>query len=268
MQNSFFVSRRHLPKDKTYAFSGATMSYSVIGHGKPIVLLHGSMIANPWKGFEKKLAKYYTVYLPHLPGFGASDAVNGRLHTTDLFAEALSAFIEKTKLDQVPLVALSLGTVVAIKSAINGCTRGSLIVIGMPVKFENRNLKTISLIPVWIRRLIGSTIWGRKTILIPILRGITGAEGKKSDQELLDDLSSTDTRSLVDIDVYTEIEQQMPTLLPRIKNKVVYIYGSKDTLADYAKAFVKNPIRIEGADHNIFTSQPQKSLAILRNILR
>ncbi len=80
--------RTILPREREYEFSGAKLNYRVTGSGKPVILLHGSMVADPWGGFEKLLARHYQVYLPELPGFGASETVPGRVHDTQLFGEA------------------------------------------------------------------------------------------------------------------------------------------------------------------------------------
>ncbi len=262
------IQRRQLPKDKVYNFDGAQMSYSVVGRGKSVILLHGSMISDPWNGFENELSKSYQVYLPHLPGFGASDAVNGKLNNTELFSESLCEFVKVTKLAKAPVIAFSLGTVVAVKSASGGCLEGKLVLVGMPAKVDSEKLKQASLIPVWFRRIIVSTFWGRDKILIPVLRDIIGVADKKRDNELLEGLAVTDTRSLVDLDVYKEIELKMSDLVPKLKNETFYVYGEKDKLIDSTRELARNPIFIEGADHNVFRSQPGKMLKALKTILQ
>src|SRR3990167_320412 len=132
------VKRHQLKPERSYFFNNARMGFSVIGKGKPVILLHGSIISNPWYGFEEELAKFYKVYIPYLPGFGSSDAVNGKRHTTDLFADALCTFVNETKQNYTPVVALSLGGVVTVKSAAKGCIRGELILVGMPGKVVSK----------------------------------------------------------------------------------------------------------------------------------
>ncbi len=44
-------------------------------------------------------------------------------------------------------------------------------------------------------------------------------------------------------------------------------YGEKDKLLNSTKELVKDPLVIEGADHNPFTSQPASTLNLLRKIL-
>jgi pimeloyl-ACP methyl ester carboxylesterase len=262
------IRRKQLTPQHSYIFDNAKMGYSVIGEGKPVILLHGSMISNPWKGFENRLAESYKVYLPNLPGFGSSDVIDDQIHTTDLFAEALCAFVNDANLKDVPVIAFSLGTVVTVKSVVNGCIKGKLILVGMPSKVKSEKLKKASLIPMRFRRILGSTVWGREKILIPILRDIVGNAGEKRDNGMLSGLEETDTRSLVDLDVYKEIELQVPVLLPKLSNETVFIYGSKDKLIDSTKDLVLNPIVIEGAEHNVFRTHPDKLLSLLKDILQ
>ncbi len=268
MFQSFKISRSLLPKNKTYVFKGSKMSYSIIGKGTAIVLLHGSMISNPWKGFEKELAKYYKVYLPHLPGFGASEAVNNQIHNTELFSEAFHLFIKNALLEKAPIIAFSLGTIVAVKAISKGGINGKLILIGMPLIISSKKLKKASLIPVWIKRILGSTVWGRSKILIPLLRDVIGAADKKRNTQLLKELETTDTHALVDLDPYKEIELQMPRLLKKLGNEAIYIYGANDKLLKTSKNLIKNPIIIKEAEHNVFRSQPKSTLNILRYHLK
>jgi pimeloyl-ACP methyl ester carboxylesterase len=160
-----------------------------------------------------------------------------------------------------------LGAVVAIKSAINGTVRGKLVLVGLPGEIESNVMRLTLLIPVWIRRVIGSTRWGRSNVLIPVLRNILGIKNGRQDDKLLDDLATTDTRSLVDTNVEKEVGEQIAKLVPRIQNEHHFIYGAKDPLIDSTKEFVKNPIIIQDADHNVCTSQPEKTLEIFRSIL-
>lgn len=262
------MKRHILPKDKTYPFEGANMHYSVIGTGKPVILLHGSMIADPWGGFDTKLARgKFRVYLPHLPGFGASDAIKNKPHNTVLFADALAFFIKFKKLQKVPIIAFSLGTVVATRAMIRHTLPNTLLLAGTPIGIESDMLKNASLMPVWLRRAVASTVWGRKRILIPVLRDILGDGTEERDRGLLNDLTTTDTKSLVDINMHQEVNLQMKRLLQQINNEVYYLYGDRDALWKTARHYVKKPIVIKGAEHNIFTSEPNKTLAVINILL-
>ncbi len=261
------IQRTIIPKDQTFLHRGVLMNYKVIGIGKPVVLLHGSMIHNPWQKFETELAKNYQVYLPHLPGFGGSDAIDGKVHSTELFSIGLASFLKHTKLENAPVIAFSLGTVIAVSAAAAGTLKGQLILVGVPGKIEGRILAKANLIPLWLRRQICSTSIGRKKILMPLVRDIIGNDAKNEDINLLEELAITDTRALVDLDIFKDVVVKMEKLLPQITNKVVFIYGEHDRLHTSTTHLVKDPLVIEGADHNPFTSQPTKLLSTLIQII-
>ncbi len=263
----FFVKRRQICTRYSVRFHGKKIAYEIKGKGKPVILLHGSMIYNPWKGFDDFLSKHFRVYLPHLPGFGGSDGVEGRIHNTDLFSEGLCAFIEEKKLEKAPLVALSLGTVVAVKSALQGCYHGSLVLVGTPFALSSEKLRRASLLPLYFRRFLASTVIGRKNVLLPVLWSVIGRSGNRTDNELMHDLETTDVRSLVDLDVYEEVDRQMPDLVKRLKNKTLFIYGEKDGLLVQAKKCVINPIIIKNASHNCFGSHPEETLMLIKKFI-
>jgi len=265
--NFCFTKRTILPYQKIYKFQSTNQSYRVIGKGKPVILLHGSMVNNPWMGFENLLAKRYRVYLPDLPGFGASDSIDGELHDTDLFARALCVFIKETNLTKTTIIGFSLGTIISVKTATSGCTQGKLILVGLPGKISGWNFQLTSHIPVSLRRLLVSTNFGKAKLLIPILRKNIGKADKTRDAKLLEDLSYTSVQSLVDLDMRKEIEKDMPYFFSRIKNKVVLIYGENDPLRKTVSHLEKKYKTIPRAEHNIFRTNPEETLKVLINLI-
>lgn len=262
-----FSLRQKLPYQKTYQFMDSTMSYEVIGKGESIILLHGSMYSNCWKGFEDRLAETYQVYLPHMPGFGASDAVKGELHNTDLFSEAFCSFLKETELESAPVMSASLGTLVSVKSAVKGCSQGKLILGAMPGEISGWKAQLIQGLPLAFRHLLVATNWGKEKILIPALRENIGQE-KKDNQRFLNDLKSTDARSIVDIDYKEEVEVKLFEFFPLVKNEIVFIYGEFDSQKETTKELTKGEyIVIPKAEHNFALSQPEKSLEVLLEVL-
>ncbi len=259
--------RRQLPYQQTYTFQNQTMSYDVKGDGPPAILLHGSMIADPWDDFEAKLAEAHTVYLPHLPGFGASDAIPSKRHHTDLFSESLCEFIAQNKLEKAPIISLSLGTVVSIKSAAKGCTQGKLILVGLPGKVEGQLTNIARKIPLWLQRFLVATKWGKEKILVPALYENTRNTQDKPTQKFLQLLNTTDPKSLVETDYKQEIENDLRQAWAKVPNEKVVIYGDSDAQKDSTKDLIDTYITIPNSKHNIFASQPEALLAILLSLL-
>jgi pimeloyl-ACP methyl ester carboxylesterase len=245
--------REKLPLVNSFDFLGAKINFRILGKGLPVILLHGSMVYDPWGGFEKVLAKKHTVYWIDLPGFGGSDTVKGRLHDTDLFSECVIEFIKSQGLLKAPIISLSLGTIVAAKLVESGHSEGKQIMVGAPGKLFGDVSRLACYVPVFIRRWVASTEWGKKALLIPMLRGNTG-DKKGDDVRLLHNLMVTDPKSLADIDYLREIEKEMPRVLSKIDiNNIAFIYGELDNQKD-TNSLIKKYFTIQGAGHSPFGS--------------
>jgi len=261
------MKRLQLPLEHTFQFRGARMNYRKLGNGKPIILVHGSVINWPQIGeFEKGLAQSYEVYLPDMPGFGASDAINGKRHNTDLFAEALCAFVKETNLREAAVVGWSLGTVTTAKAAANGCLQGKLILVGMPGKVGGWKFELARRTPLEILKWLVATRWGQENLLIPILRENIGSE-KGNLEEFFELVSHTDPRSIVEVDYKKEIERDLPLSLNKVKNKMVFIYGENDKLRGTTDSLIGNYITVFGGTHNTFRINPSGTFEVVRNAL-
>ena len=254
--------------DKIISFQGFKLNYRKIGTGQPVILLHGSVTSNPWLGFEEKLAQIYSVYLPELPGFGASEAITGRRHNISLFSEALATFISSNQLEMVPIIAFSLGTVVALQTAANRQTGGRLILVGMPGKLSGWKYRITQILPLGIKRKLANVHWVQKHIILPILSENLDPVNKSPDsKEALHALSSTDPRAIVDIDVKREIEESLPTLFGKIENPMDFIYGQNDKLQNTTTQFITLPTIIPNVSHNVFATNPDFTLNVIQKML-
>lgn len=263
-----FKTRKVLPYNHTYKFLDRTMSYSVLGEGKELILLHGAFTNYPWNGFEKELAKKYKVYLPALPGFGPSDSIEERLHNTDLFSDALCVFVKEKNLEQAPIIALSLGTIVSVKAAAKGCLKGELILVGMPGKISEKTAFLVQKLPLPLKRFLARSLLVQRFIILPALRENVGKTRDGSDYAFLKLLRYTSSRSLADVDYKKEVEIDLPKAFKKVNNKTHFIYGEKDKLR-YTSAFLtKQYITIAEAGHNPFADNPGEMLVVLERILK
>lgn len=261
------MRRQQLPYQNTFQFRGATMGYRKLGNGRPIILVHGSVINWPQIGeFEKGLAQSYEVYLPDMPGFGASDAINGERHNTDLFAEALCSFVKEASLESAPVVSWSLGTVTTVKAAEQGCIEGKLILVGMPGKVSGWKFELARRVPLEIHKWLVATRWGQENLLVPILRENIGGE-KGNVGEFFELVSHTDPRSIVEVDYKKEIERDLPLSLNKVENRMVFIYGENDKLRGTTDSLIGDYITILGGTHNTFRTNPRGTLEAVRNAL-
>jgi pimeloyl-ACP methyl ester carboxylesterase len=88
---------------------------SVIGHGKPVLLLHAyGMDAREFLPFILPLASKYTFYLPHLRGFGLAQPIGlTQFDFVRQYADDLHVVIEQIclarNIDALPVAAISMG---------------------------------------------------------------------------------------------------------------------------------------------------------------
>ncbi len=260
--------RIKLAVEHEWDFLGSKQSYRKLGQGLPVVLLHGSMVADPWDGFEKRLAEHFEVYVPDLPGFGASDAIEGRVHDTQLFSEALAEFLKHSKLEQAPIIAFSLGAVVAVKTASGGGTLGKLILVGLPIRLESKLLDQICRMPLIARRVLATDELTRGGVLLAILKDVIGITEAKFLPKYLNLLRTTDVRAMVDTDLISEVEKELPWYLNRITNPVWFVYGEHDKLKNGAEKWLQRRIMVvKGAGHDVFIGRPEATLTLIRRIL-
>lgn len=263
------ANRIILPAENVFEFRGAKMNYRVMGEGRPVVLLHGSMVADPWDGWERLLSAHFKVYLPDLPGFGASEAVEGQLHDTDMFCAALGEFLEKTRLWDAPVIAFSLGTVVAIKAAEAGVAKGKLVLVGMPVSLESKLLGRIMDMSISARRALAVNEVARGGILLAILKDVIGMADRDFTLKYLQKLRTTDVRAMVDSDVLSDVQKDLPWILPGVRNETHYVYGEHDKLRQGAIKRIKSKIHVvKGAGHDVFVSRPEETLKLIIQLLK
>lgn len=262
-----FTKRNQLPYQQTYQFMNKTMSYQVLGEGQSVILLHGSMTSIPWNGFEAKLAKEYKVFVPDLPGFGASDAIDGQIHNTDLFSRALCEFIKQQNLQEASIISLSLGTDVSAKAAAAGCAGGPLIFVGSPSQVSGLFSRLLQIIPLPIKHIIVGTYWGKDKLLIPALDNNIGNKTKKDNSKFISELETSDVRAIADVNYFREINQEFPEIIKQLKNKVVFIYGVNDTQKNHVAYLTDKIIEIRDSGHNVFEGQPEKLIEQIKEIL-
>ncbi|WP_345346013.1 alpha/beta fold hydrolase [Rhodococcus olei] len=102
------------------AVGGHPVAYGVVGHGSPVVFLHGfGLTHRTYAGALRRLSGMgVRVYAPALPGFGGTPELPPRRRNLAGYAHWLAAFLDALGLDEpVTLVGHSFGGGVAIQSA-------------------------------------------------------------------------------------------------------------------------------------------------------
>ncbi len=104
---------------KTFQVKGVTLSYSELGTGEPVVLIHGlhSSAALNWQlpGISGEIAKRYKVIMLDLPGHGSSDKPTTEEAYGAQMAEDVAALLDHLQIKQAHIVGYSMGGMIAMK---------------------------------------------------------------------------------------------------------------------------------------------------------
>ena len=109
--------------NKTITIKGLEVHYLAAGRGLPLVLIHGyGGEANKWLQNITVLSEKYTVYAPDLPGFGASQPLEGTYYIPEL-VKFVENFVSSLGLKNFYLVGHSLGGGIAVNYALKNPSR-------------------------------------------------------------------------------------------------------------------------------------------------
>lgn len=260
--------RKQLPYENTLPFQGKKLNYRVLGNPKkpPIILVHGAMESRGWDEFEELISKHYLAYVLDLPGFGASDNLDGR-YSIETLSESLYTFISQMSFEKTPIIALSMGTLVTVRAVANGCSKGEIILGGMPFAIENKKVGLVSKAPLFLKRLLLKFDFVREAILLPLVDETLNETHTSKLQEKLARMQSTHENTISDIDLTKEAEINMTNFYPKLKNRHLLLYGEKDPLQfTAAKHHLKFTV-IPKAEHNLYRTSPRETLKAVLNFL-
>jgi pimeloyl-ACP methyl ester carboxylesterase len=115
------AERASPPRGKFLTVDGIRVHYLELGHGPPIVLLHGNMLrAEDFvaSGLLGELAKSHRVIALDRPGYGYSERPSGRLWTAEAQAALVKRTLEQLGVTKPQVVGHSWGTLVALELAL------------------------------------------------------------------------------------------------------------------------------------------------------
>lgn len=118
------------PDSRFTPVNGLGIHYKRAGHGRPVVLLHGS--ASSLQHFDRAaelLAESFDVVRPDLPGFGLTEPRRDRDYRVPAFANTVAGFLEALGVERYALVGNSLGGNIAWNLALDHPERVSELVL-------------------------------------------------------------------------------------------------------------------------------------------
>jgi pimeloyl-ACP methyl ester carboxylesterase len=118
----------------TLSLRDALVSYTDVGRGQPVILVHGSAANRRiWRALIERLADRYRVIAPDLPGYGESAARDGASAAVDV--DAVLALARAVG-EPFHLVGHSYGGAVALEAALDLEPRLRSLTVVEPVSFQ------------------------------------------------------------------------------------------------------------------------------------
>jgi len=189
--------------------------YETLGRGQPLIFLHGWL--GSWRYWMRSMETFSDRYRTHafdLWGYGDSDKQGGR-HDLDSYLRLLEAFMEQMGIMKSPLIAHSLGGILAIHFAARNPERvPKLALVGTPLAESSLNRGAI----------VGKSTLGR----IQQKRQITHESVAQDIARTAPEAVEENLASLKGFDI--------KALLGNLPMPVLAVYGRKDGLVDPSQA--------------------------------
>ena len=188
-----------------------TLHYKKLGHGKPLILLHGwGCNLSIFDGLVPTLAKHYELHLFDLPGFGLSSPPQNPYGSAEI-ANLIIEACQKLQLHPYAILGHSFGGKITLEMAKNGFAERIILIGSAGIKFP-LNFK---------RRL---QVWKHK-LLKPFLKY------SKTLSRFASNCGSTDYRAASGIMrqiLVKVVNEDLRYLLPHIKQPALLIWGAND----------------------------------------
>lgn len=160
---------REIVDEQTIAIDTTRIRYVQAGSGPTLVLVHGGGADGSWAVWEQNipsLAREHSVFVPDLPGFGASDAAPVPIRSEDdyyrYYPRFVRAFIQQVAPEGVVLIGIGNGGGVCLSVAarypevVNALVLVDAAVIGRLIETETSQLRCPTLI-----------IWQQDDLIVP-----------------------------------------------------------------------------------------------------
>jgi len=185
--------------------------YETLGRGRPLIFLHGWLGSwRYWMRAMEALSENYRTHAFDLWGYGDSDKQAGR-HDLDSYMRLLETFMDQMGIQKAPLVAHSLGGILAVNFAAQHPDRvPRLALVSTPLSDAGLNRGA-----VLGKSTLGKFQQKRQVTHEVVIQDITRSS-PAAVEESLESLKGFDIRPLMD-------RLQMPALV---------VYGRKDGLVD------------------------------------
>src|SRR5262245_23122669 len=101
---------------KTYDFGGGKVAYEVLGHGPPVVLVHGTPSwFYLWRNVAHELADRFSIYVCDLLGYGTSEKLEGQDVSIRAQARMLAELLDLWELEQPCVAGHDFGAAITLR---------------------------------------------------------------------------------------------------------------------------------------------------------
>lgn len=246
---------------KTYLFGEQPISYTVLGQGKPLLILHGwGSSSKVMMSLAQNLAHLRTCYLIDFPGFGDSPAPT-TAWDVDRYADAIWDLIGGLNLEKPDFLVHSFGGRVTLKLCARSESKnktGKILITGGAGMKPRRSMK------FYFKKYLAKTLKFPFLLLPGSLREKGLAALRKT--SLWKSLGSSDYRSLSGVmrEIFVKtVTEYLESSLPKIDNEVLLLWGKNDDTTPLYQAermdkHLKNSalVTIDNAGHYAFLDQP------------
>ena len=205
----------------TIEVAGLQVRYLQGGSGDPVVAYHHSFGSLGWLEFHDALAQQFTVYVPELPGYGASARADWARSPRDL-AILSHLFLDELQIDPLTLVGAGFGGWVAAEMATMNQRRLRRLVLIGAAGIQPREGEILDQIMTDYLDYVRAGFRDEERFA-----ALFGQEPSDEIVELL--YQSRETMARVTWKPYM-FSRQLPPLLRGVKTPTLVIWGEHDTV--------------------------------------
>lgn len=257
---------------KSISFKNINISFSDLGKGQAIILLHGFLENKTmWKGVEKELSKRNRVIAIDLLGHGETDCL-GYVHHLDLFSEAIEAVLKSLKLRRFYLIGHSLGGYIALTLANRNVAKvKGICLLNSTSNEDDQERKAL--------RLRANTMAQHNfenLIRMSFINLFTASSREKFKSEIntaLSEALQTKVQSYIAANEGMRTRKNQSQVLKTTSFKKLIIAGRKDPVLDIQKSIeeakdTNTDIEILDGGHMSHIENSKDLIAILQNFVR
>jgi pimeloyl-ACP methyl ester carboxylesterase len=223
------LEKRKLVIRKSINYNSATIAYTSLGEGKPVVLLHGfGEDSRVFESLSNQLSKAYKVIMIDFVGSGKSSGLIGRTTLRDL-AEDVVQVLSHENIHSCTLLGHSMGGYVALEICANSPDRISAVgllhssVYGDSEEKQAARDKNVE----FLKRN------GTRMFLEQSIPGLFSEETKRSKPELIssfiEQYTNFSAESLVQYTLAMKSRPDHSGTVSRFRKPVLFIIGEYDT---------------------------------------